>query len=320
MRGRKSIWNECPAAKDLASDMIGRGASYEEIRAGLARIFTSMHPPSDSQIYRLRKELGQVAEDREKPARNGNVSVWKRCPAVLILATELLLEERAAKEICAEIVTRTGETVTPNQVYKLQGALKKLKIPLDPPFTKGEEGGKTGQEQAITGNNGEQRVITDKDGRLESPPRSEIPPEELPSPPAYMRPYIPPPFAKAAPRGVPLALRDKFISDVLSIDALPEPVRGMLTHDPVEKCQLKGVTRQSKIGCLKRQVTAGHSRYVRALESIGKGKTGPTHVMNVFYASCENCENFLCDKNYRIVIEGLKAVFKRKGQQRKAVA
>lgn len=318
MSGNRSYWDTYPDVKRLVMGMWAPDTerddppyTYQQIRNAIHAAYPEVPLPSYSQIYRLKKEAGSVDPGRGPAGPGGRKNLPETAPEIREYALELAKNRVSQTKIRTKIAEKFGFLPSNWQVRTLLGYRKAGKTLVvraageervassssSVPSESTAHTGQTGPDHTTTGNNRQESTIT---GNNKQQP---VCSQGLP--PVYVRPYTP----VKSPIGIPISVRDGFVGDLLELPDLPAAVKAMLTHDLAEGCLSPGIIRQSKIGCLKRQVTAGHPRYVRPLSGSGTA-------LNLFYIRCSRCTNFISDDDYHAVIQGLRGAWRKRAARR----
>jgi len=88
-------------------------------------------------------------------------------------------------------------------------------------------------------------------------------------------------------------------------DSLPEEIRPLISYEPVEHCEIKGVTHLSRIACILRQVANRMQRTINNHHSNGRG--GSKRITRPQYQKCEKCGMWLSDEDYVAIRQGLRS-------------
>jgi hypothetical protein len=223
---------------------------------------------SDTQIYRLKKELGLAKPaPKRKNTENPPVSPFIKGGKVAPVEDP---EPEPELPIAAEAEESLSEQTKPEG----NG--------LDP----------VGDETDFVTSDPQQEQSTDcADGADQIRPVSEQNPPVSP----FMK------GGKEAPAGTPAATKAKAINRTRGdLPSFSEAILSLLSREIITGCQIKGNPRLSKVSCLKRQVSSGRKRYVRQ-------RPGHHDMMlNGMYHACRGCSHFLPDEDYETARQHVK--------------
>jgi hypothetical protein len=286
-RGPLSVWAD-PAVREECERLLREGLSYPQIGIRLVRRFKV--DVTDSQIYRLKKELGLTkpapmktesadctdCADREQPEPELPIAA----EAEELEAKTAIAVDQGAEELSVVVAMKRAY----EHGYRLNLALREF----------GEKFG----DDPVTLEIHCQSEQTKPEGNGLDPVGNET--DFVTSDPQHEQSAD---CADSADQIRPVSQQNPPVSSDRSRGDIPsfsEAILSLISRETIEGCQIAGNPRLSKVACLKRQVSSG-KRYV---SRNGNGH-GPPRLNSQFQA-CEGCQHFLPDEDYETVQQHVK--------------
>jgi hypothetical protein len=291
-RGPLSVWADL-GIRDECERLLRAGFSYPQIGIRLVRRFKVV--VTDSQIYRLKKELGlaKPAPKRTNPpvspfTKGGNEEPAEEPEPALPIAAEAEESEARADLPVVGIDQGSEEISVITGPMPIQQRMKRAY----------EHGHRLNLALAELGDSPVSIKIDCQEEQAEpdeNPPVSVKPEENIRETPAGTPDATEtknPPVSSFTKGGVNRTRGD--------LPSFSEAVLSLLSRETITGCQIKGNPQLSKVACLKRQVSSGRKRYVRQR---------PGHedmMLNGMYHACRGCPHFLPDEDYEITVQHVK--------------